>query len=127
MTFRMYRFSLFLSLFIFLFLALSCKKENPGPDNPVPTDPAQYETPFTEIPATSDVVMYEINERAFSVSGDFAGILPRLDSIKALGVNVIWLMPIHPIGAINSVNSPYCIKNFTEVNPEFGNRLEFLR
>ena len=126
MTTRKYRFALLLSLFILLFFALSCKKENPGPDNPVPTDPAQYETPFTEIPATSDVVMYEINERAFSVSGDFAGILPRLDSIKALGVNVIWLMPIHPIGAINSLNSPYCIKNFTEVNPEFGN-LEDLR
>ena len=72
MTTRKYRFALLLSLFILLFFALSCKKENPGPDNPVPTDPAQYETPFTEIPATSDVVMYEINERAFRLSGDFA-------------------------------------------------------
>jgi len=54
------------------------------------------------------------------------GILPRLDSIKALGVNVIWLMPIHPIGAINTVNSPYCVRNFKEVNPEYGN-LENLR
>ncbi len=35
-------------------------------------------------------------------------------------MNVIWLMPIHPIGEINTVNSPYCVKNYLEVNPEFG-------
>jgi glycosidase len=64
--------------------------------------------------------MYEVNERAFSVSGNFQGVMDRLDSIKALGVNVIWLMPIHPIGKINSVNSPYSVKNYYEVNPEFG-------
>ena len=64
--------------------------------------------------------MYEVNERAFSTSGNLQGVINRLDSIKALGVNVIWLMPIHPIGTINSVNSPYCVKNYFEVNPEFG-------
>ncbi|MBK7031603.1 MAG: hypothetical protein IPH45_21480 [Bacteroidales bacterium] len=90
------------------------------------TDPVQYETPFAGVPNTSDIVMYEINERAFSVAGNFQGILPRLDSIKTLGVNVIWLMPVHPIGSINTVNSPYCIKNYREVNPEYGT-LEDLR
>lgn len=64
--------------------------------------------------------MYEVNLRAFSSSGTFQGVIDRLDSIKALGINTIWLMPIYPIGAKNSVNSPYCIKNFMEVNPEFG-------
>ena len=64
--------------------------------------------------------MYEINERALSQSGDFNGIIERLDEIKALSVNVIWLMPIHPIGEINTVNSPYCVRNYLEVNPEFG-------
>jgi glycosidase len=70
--------------------------------------------------------MYEINERAFSTVGTLAGILPRLDSIKALGVNTIWLMPINPIGTTKTVNSPYCISNFRKVNPEFGD-LESLR
>ncbi|MBL0355816.1 MAG: alpha-amylase [Chitinophagaceae bacterium] len=64
--------------------------------------------------------MYEINERAFSVGGNFQGIIDGLDSIKALGVNVIWLMPIHPVGILNGLNSPYCVKNYKEVNPEFG-------
>ena len=64
--------------------------------------------------------MYEVNERAFSTSGNLQGVINRLDSIKALGVNVIWLMPIHPIGTINSVNSPYSVKNYFGVNTEFG-------
>jgi glycosidase len=89
-------------------------------------DPPQYETPFADIPVTSAITMYEINERAFSQSGDFAGIILRLDSIKDLGVNVIWLMPIHPIGILKSINSPYCVRNYREVNPDFGN-LESLR
>lgn len=127
MKFSIYRFALLFSLSALFATAVACKKENnTGPATPVPTDPPQYETPFADIPNTADIVMYEINERAFSVSGNFAGILPRLDSIKALGVNVIWLMPVHLIGAVKTVNSPYCIQNFKEVNPEYGD-LEDLR
>ncbi len=83
-------------------------------------DPPTYGTPYTGVPATEDMVMYEVNERAFSPTGNFQGIIDRLDSIKALGVNVIWLMPIHPIGITRTVNSPYCIRNYKEVNAEFG-------
>jgi Alpha amylase, catalytic domain len=123
------RYVAFFLLISLPFVAVYCKKDPITPIivvPPTPTDPPQYETPFTSIPATSDLVMYEINERAFSVSGTLAGILPRLDSIKALGVNVIWLMPIHPIGTTKTVNSPYCITNFQEVNSEYGT-LEDLR
>lgn len=86
----------------------------------------QYGEPFAQTPATKDVVMYEVNLRAFSAAGDINGVISRLDSIRALGTNVIWLMPIHPIGQIKSVNSPYAVRNYKEVNPEFGN-LESLR
>ncbi|MBI9071091.1 MAG: hypothetical protein JEY94_05810 [Melioribacteraceae bacterium] len=81
--------------------------------------------PFENIPATEDIVMYEVNFRAFSSSGDFKGVTDKLDHIKSLGVNVIWLMPIHPIGNVNSVNSPYSVKNYKEVNPELGNLDDF--
>ena len=124
------RFCLLSSFVALLLTIISCKKHEPEiivvNDAPVAIEPEQYETPFNEVPVSSDISMYEINERAFSVSGTFAGILPRLDSIKALSVNVIWLMPINPIGAINTVNSPYCVKNYFEVNPEYGT-LEDLR
>ena len=89
-------------------------------------DPPAYGTPYDNVPALEDIVMYEVNQRAYSTSGDFQGIINRLDSIKALGINVIWLMPIHPIGAINSVNSPYSVSNYKAVNPEYGT-LEDLR
>jgi len=51
--------------------------------------------------------MYEVNIRAFSANGNLQGVTSRLDEIKALGVNVIWLMPIHPVGILNGINSPY--------------------
>jgi glycosidase len=104
-------------------LSIGCSKKTVIEDPPALPDTTirQYETPFANIPLTNELVVYEINERAFSAQGTFKGILPRLDSIKALGVNVIWLMPIHPIGTTNSVNSPYCVANYYLVNPEYGN------
>jgi glycosidase len=83
------------------------------------TDPPQYGTPYANVPATSNIVMYEVNERTFP-NANFAGVESRLDSIKALGVNVIWLMPTYPIGVLKSVGSPYCVQNFEGVNPSFG-------
>jgi glycosidase len=80
----------------------------------------QYGTPFEFVPNTEDIVMYEVNLRAFSQAGNLAGVTARLDQIQDLGVNVIWLMPIHPVGAINSVNSPYSVKNYKEVGLEYG-------
>lgn len=87
------------------------------------TDPPAFGTPFSQVPATKDIVMYEVNLRAFSTSGTFAGVTARLDSIKALGVNTIWLMPIYPVGQLNSVGqlgSPYSVRNYKEVSSEYG-------
>ena len=88
--------------------------------------PKQYGAPFTKVPAREDAIIYQVNMRAFSKGGNFAGVTARLDSIKSLGANVIYLMPIYPVGTINSVNSPYCIKDYTSINKEFG-KLEDLR
>jgi glycosidase len=66
-----------------------------------------------------DVVIYQVNLRAFSDQG-FSGVTARLEQIQALGVNVIYLMPVTPVGMVNSVNSPFCVRNYLEVNPEFG-------
>ncbi|TGE08814.1 hypothetical protein EU556_09560 [Hymenobacter fodinae] len=58
--------------------------------------------------------------RAFSQAGNLAGVTARLDSIKALGANVVYLMPIYPIGLVKAVNSPYAVKDYLAVSPEFG-------
>ena len=117
------RFTLFFALTSFAVFA-SCKKDCP-PDAVIENPPVlvgyqQYGVPFDSGPETKNIVMYEVNLRAFSSSGDLQGVTNRLDQLKALNVNVIWLMPIYPIGQINSVNSPYCVKNYYEVGSEYG-------
>jgi glycosidase len=88
--------------------------------------PVQYDVPFGNVPNTADIVMYEVNLWAFSADANLNGVKAKLDHIKNLGINVIWLMPIYPIGEVKGVGSPYAIKNYTEVNARFGN-LENLR
>jgi glycosidase len=116
---------LFLVLAVNLSL-LSCSKSKTSPPSPPPvpavTDstPAQYGTPFANVPNRQDATIYQVNIRAFSQTGNFSGVTARLDSIKALGVNVIYLMPIYPVGTVKSVNSPYCVKDYKAINPEFG-------
>jgi glycosidase len=111
---------LFTALFLLSFVA--CEKEEKPPVVPDPNvEDTSYIAPgFAMVPETKDIVMYEVNIRAFSQAGNLQGVTDRLDSIRALGVNVIWLMPIYPIGKINSVNSPYSIADYKGVNPEFG-------
>lgn len=82
--------------------------------------PPQYGTPFKEVPDRRDVTMYQVNMRSFSKNGDLKGVTARIDSIKALGINVIYLMPIYPVGVLKSVNSPYATRNYDSVGTEFG-------
>jgi gliding motility-associated-like protein len=89
-------------------------------------DPAQYGTPFTGVPDIRDVNMYQVHNRPYSAAGNFAGITARLDSIKALGVNVVYVMPIYPHGADSrSSASPYSIQNFETVASEYGTLTDF--
>jgi glycosidase len=80
-----------------------------------------YGTPFAQIPSIEDIVMYEVNLRAYSQQGNLQGVIDRLDSIKLLGVNVLWLMPLHPVGVLRGINSPYCVRDYKEVGSEYGN------
>jgi glycosidase len=111
-------------LFVVLLLGLSvfaCKKEIDKPNPPVVTpEYVQYGTPFNGVPNLLDATIYQVNMRCFSKTGNFAGVTARLDSIKSLGINVIYLMPIYPVGALKSVNSPYCVQDYKKVNSEFG-------
>jgi glycosidase len=109
---------------LFAILLFSCGKKTAvtAPVTPEVKDSStlQYGTPFNNVPAREDAVIYQVNMRTFSAAGNFAGVIPRLDSIKALGANVIYLMPVHPVGIVNGVNSPYCVRDYKAVNTEFG-------
>jgi len=84
-------------------------------------DPVQYGTPFAGVPNPMDVNMYQVHIRPHSAAGDLAGVTASLDDIKALGINVIYLMPIFPVGTDSkSSPSPYCIKDYKAVGSEYG-------
>ncbi len=68
----------------------------------------------------SDVVMYQVNPRVFAPSNSLKAVTARLDTIQDLGVNVLWIMPIYPIGEVKSKNSPYSVKDYKAVAPEYG-------
>ncbi|MEI7830759.1 MAG: alpha-amylase family glycosyl hydrolase [Prolixibacteraceae bacterium] len=120
--------TLFLFSFIAIFLSINSCNAQVVNEPKAPTQPefVQYGIPYNKVPDRRDVTLYQVNIRTFSDNGNLKGVTARLDSIKALGTNVIYLMPIYPVGAIKSVNSPYCIRDYSMVNPEFGN-LEDLR
>src|SRR6266436_7042910 len=91
---------------------------------------------FSQVQARStrdwvrDGVIYEIFPRAFSPQGNFNGITARLDDLKALGVNILWLMPIHPIGQEKkkgTIGSPYAVRDYYGINPDYGTKDDLKR
>jgi len=70
-----------------------------------------------------NATIYQINTRQFTPEGTFQAAEKELPRFKELGVDILWLMPIHPIGLKNrkgALGSPYAVKDYYGVNPEFG-------
>jgi glycosidase len=77
---------------------------------------------------TRNAVIYEVNIRQFTPEGTFKAFAEHLPRLKALGVDILWLMPINPIGVKNRkepLGSYYSVKDYTDVNAEFGNLDDF--
>ena len=73
-----------------------------------------------EMPAVDNIAMYQVNPRVFASENSLNAVAARIDSIRDLGVNVMWVMPIYPIGIEKGKNSPYCISDYKAISPEFG-------
>lgn len=72
---------------------------------------------------SKNATIYEVNIRQYTKSGTFEAFSEHLPRLKALGVDILWLMPIHPIGEKNRKGdrgSYYAVKDYMAVNPEFG-------
>ena len=68
-------------------------------------------------------VIYELDLYNFTSQGTLAAAQQRLDYLKDLGIDIIWLMPIHPRGVqgrIGSLGSPYAPRDYHAVNSDFG-------
>jgi glycosidase len=107
----------------FLSSFVSCNKKEDNQDLNTSAVYPQYGVPFSTMPKREDAIIYQINVRAFSDAGTLKGVQEKLSSIQELGVNVIYLMPIYPVGVERSaggLGSPYSVKDYKAVNPEFG-------
>lgn len=116
-----------LFLFIITVIALtsySCKPKVQTEDVPV------EKCTVIHLDWTRNAVIYEVNVRQYTKEGTFAAFEQHLPRLKELGVDVLWFMPIHPISEKNrkgTLGSYYAVKNYTEINPEFGTKEDFKR
>ena len=75
-------------------------------------------------------VIYSVFVRNHSQEGTFEAVRRDLERIKALGVDIIWFMPIHPIGVTarkGTAGSPYAISDYRVVHPDYGTLEDFRR
>lgn len=93
--------------------------------------PGEWYTGHTAVRSADwirSAVLYEVFPRVFTQQRGFRGLTGKLPHLKKLGVNTIWLMPIHPVGQKHkkgSLGCPYSVRDYTEVNPEFGTKEDF--
>jgi len=77
---------------------------------------------------SKNATIYEVNLRQHTAEGTIAAFRDDLPRLNKLGVKILWLMPVHPIGLKNrkgSLGSYYSVQDYTGVNPEFGSLQEF--
>lgn len=74
-------------------------------------------------------IIYQVFTRNFTKEGTFKALVDKLDYIKELGTDIVYLLPINPIGEINrkgDLGSPYSISDYEKINPEFGDLHDFI-
>ena len=73
-------------------------------------------------------VIYSVYVRAHTPEGTFRAVIPDLDRIRSFGTDIIWFMPIHPIGVAGkkgSLGCPYANRDYRDVNPAYGSMEDF--
>lgn len=86
------------------------------------------EPAFRNVPWSWNATIYEVNIRQFSEEGTFKAFEAKIPELRELGVKILWLMPIHPIGEVNrkgGLGSYYAVRDYVDVNPEFGSKDDF--
>lgn len=112
--FRLMKKVAFLYSFVMLLLLVGCKEQVADPVVERPTAPEW---------SLEELTVYEVFPRQFSGSGHLNAVRTRIPELKALGVNCVWLMPVHPIGEVNrngTHGSPYAVADFRAIHPDLG-------
>lgn len=102
----------------------SCKSQSAA--NEQLMDTIEYKKRMPEWARSANI--YEVNTRQYTPEGTFKAFQQHLSRLKKMGVDILWFMPIQPIGEKNrkgKLGSYYSIKDYTAVNPEFGTEADF--
>lgn len=115
---------LLLSGFLAAVVLAGCRNQPAPPVTTAsPTPPPLPKGPPPQPEWAPQSVLYECNVRQFSPEGNFEGVRKQLPRLKRLGVDILWLMPIHPIGKERRkgpLGSPYSVRDYYAVNPDYG-------
>jgi glycosidase len=85
--------------------------------------PAPQPTEIQHVPWSRSAVLYEVNIRQYTPEGTLQAFEQHLPELKAMGVDILWLMPVTPIGIQDRkgvLGSYYAVRDYQAVNPEFG-------
>jgi cyclomaltodextrinase len=122
----------FVLFFLLLFSVAGCRFAGTRSENAPATtnasDTAQRYVQLQHPEWVKSATIYEVNLRQYTPEGTFRAFEAQLPRLKALGVDILWLMPIHPIGEKNrkgTLGSYYSVKDYYGVNPEFGSMADF--
>jgi glycosidase len=112
---------------LLFFAATACNSDAPK-DMKESTHPDRIVSNVVHPDWVRNASIYEVNIRQYTVEGTFNAFAEHLPRLKELGVDILWFMPIHPIGEKNrkgSLGSYYSVRDYTAVNPEFGSLEDF--
>jgi len=101
-------------LFMVVVVAITGCKPKPVTDN---TNPAQH------VDWSRQAVIYEVNIRQYTPEGTFKAFEKELPRLQKMGTDILWLMPVNPLGQKNrkgSLGSYYSVRDYLAVNPEYG-------
>ncbi len=107
-----------------LMILVACKetkKESPAKKNPPKSNIVHPEW-------SRNSTIYEVNIRQFTPEGTFSAFTDQIPRLRKIGIDILWLMPIHPIGELNRKGvrgSYYSVRDYKGVNPEFGTFYDF--
>ena len=124
-------FSILMVAAVAVFALSACKSEQKAPRESWSLTEVYGDTVAFHPDWTYSSVVYEVNIRQYTPEGSFAAFEAQLPRLKELGVDVLWLMPMYPIGlegrkdTEESLGSYYAIADYKAVNPEFGTMEDF--
>src|SRR6056297_2987474 len=113
---------------IFLFLLFTACNSDKKKQNTSENQKLEKSTQVKHPEWSKNAVIYEVNIRQYTEEGTFEAFEEHLPRLKELGVDILWLMPIHPIGEKNrkgKLGSYYSVKDYKGVNSNFGTKEDF--